>query len=113
MEAKDKIEYIVQQVIAELEKRGIVRPNDKASCTKLKKTAVVFGAIAVLLGIISMFTPPMWIIDGSVIAFVGEIFAFAALFMAWEGIDRGIDAKVTHGQTEIELTNPDNKKEDA
>lgn len=84
-----------------------MKSKDNVSCTKLKKVAVTFGAVAVLLGVISMFTPPMWIIDGSVIAFVGELFAFAALFMAWEGIDRGIDAKVKHGQTEIELNNPD------
>jgi len=80
---------------------------DKKSCTALKKVAVVFAAVAILLGIASFLTPPRWIIDASVIAFAGEIFAFASLFFAWESVDRGIDAKIHHGGTDIELNNPD------
>ena len=79
-------------------------------CTKFKIAAIVLAAIATILLILSFFTPPHYIIDASVIAAVGEIFAFAALFMAWEAIDRGIDAKVTHGNTTIELNNPDNNE---
>lgn len=81
--------------------------DDKKSCTALKKVAVILAACAVLLGIASFLTPPRWIIDASVIAFAGEIFAFASLFFAWEAVDRGIDAKITHGGTEIDLNNPD------
>ena len=80
---------------------------EKKSCTALKKVAVVFAAVAILLGIASFLTPPRWIIDASVIAFAGEIFAFASLFFAWEAVDRGIDAKITHNGTEIDLNNPD------
>lgn len=81
--------------------------GDKKSCTALKKVAVVLAAAAVLLSIASFLTPPRWIIDASVIAFAGEIFAFASLFFAWEAVDRGIDAKITHGGTEIDLNNPE------
>ena len=80
-------------------------------CTKFKIAAIVLAAIATVLLILAFFTPPHYIIDASVIAAVGEIFAFAALFMAWEAIDRGIDAKVTHGNTTIELNNPDNNED--
>ena len=79
----------------------------KSSCTKLKIVAIALAAIAVTLGVVSFFTPPQWVIDGSVIAFAGEIFAFASLFYAWEATDRGIDAKIKHKDTEIELNNPD------
>lgn len=79
----------------------------KPKCTRLKMVAIILAAIAVALGITSFFTPPRWVIDASVIAFMGEIFAFASLFFAWESVERGIDAKVKHGQTEIELNNPD------
>ena len=51
--------------------------------------------------------PPTGKIDGSILAAVGELFGFAALFMAWEALDRGVDAKVTHGNTTIELNNDD------
>ena len=84
----------------------------KKYCTKFKIAAIVLAAIATVLLILAFFTPPHYIIDASVIAAVGEIFAFAALFMAWESIDRGIDAKVTHGNTTIELNNPDNNGND-
>ena len=81
--------------------------KSKRSCTRLKMVAIILAAIAVALGITSFFTPPCWVIDASVVAFTGEIFAFASLFFAWESVERGIDAKVKHGQTEIELNNPE------
>lgn len=83
------------------------KPKNKTSCTRLKIVAIVLAAIAVSLIVASFFTPPRFIIDGSVIAAVGEIFAFASLFYAWEATDRGLDAKIKHGQTEIEVNNPD------
>lgn len=82
--------------------------NDtRKACTALKKVAGALAAIAVALLLVSFFTPPKWVIDGSVIAAVGEIFAFASLFYAWEATDKGIDAKIKHNGTEIELNNPD------
>lgn len=81
--------------------------KDKPKGTRLKMAAIIFAAIAVSLGITSFFTPPRWVIDASVIAFTGEIFAFSSLFFAWESVDRGIDAKITHGGTEVDLKNPD------
>lgn len=76
-------------------------------CTRLKIVAIVLAAIAVALLVTSFFTPPKWYIDSSVIAAVGEIFAFTSLFYAWEATEKGLDAKIKHGQTEIELNNPD------
>ena len=83
--------------------------NDKQKCTRLKIVAIALAAIAVLLGVASFLTPPHWVIDASVIGFTGELFAFASLFYAWEATDRGIDAKIKHKDTEIELNNPDPK----
>lgn len=83
----------------------------KTTCNKFKVSAVVLAAIATALLITSFFTPPHFIIDGSVIAAVGEIFAFTALFLGWYALDRGIDAKISHGNTTIELNNPDKKDE--
>ena len=81
--------------------------KDKTLCTKLKMVAMVLTIVSVGLIIGSFFVPPQGVIDGSILAAVGELFAFAALFMAWEAIDRGVDAKVTHGNTTIELNNDD------
>lgn len=79
----------------------------KQFCTRLKIIAAVLAAVAVVLTVVSFFVPPRGVIDGSVLAAVGELFAFASLFMIWESIDRGMDAKITHGDTKIELSNDD------
>lgn len=65
----------------------------------------ILSGIAILLLIGSFFTPPMGIIDGSVIAAIGEIFAFASLGALLKAIDKGIDAKLTKGNTTLELNN--------
>lgn len=76
-------------------------------CTRLKIIAALLAAVAVVLIVVSVFVPPRGVIEGSVLAAVGELFAFASLFMIWESVDRGMDAKITHGSTKIELSNDD------
>lgn len=85
------------------------KPKNK--CRTETKAAIVLAAISAAMLFGAALTPPMWIIDGSVLAAVGELFAFASLFKAGEAIDRGLDAKIKHGQTEIELNNPDNSND--
>lgn len=77
------------------------------TCTRLKIIAAILAAVAVVLIVVSFFVPPLGIIDGSVLAAIGELFAFASLFMIWESVDLGMDAKITHGDTKIELSNDD------
>lgn len=60
--------------------------------------------------IASFFIPPLAVVDSSVIACVGEIFAFATLATVIEAIGRGVDAKITHNGTEVTLNNPDKEK---
>lgn len=85
--------------------------RNKKLCTKLKIAAIVLTAIAAAMLIVAFLMPPPWEIHQSVLAAVGELFAFAALFFAWESVDRGIDAKLTHGNTTIELNNPNEDAE--
>jgi hypothetical protein len=80
-------------------------------CTRYKIVAIILATIAVGLLIGSFFMPPQGKIDGSVLSGVGEIIGIIAIFFAWEAVDKGIDAKVTHGNTTIELNNPDKKDE--
>lgn len=60
-----------------------------------------FSIIAVGLIITSFFVPPTGVIDGSVLAATGEIFAFAALGTVIKAIDKGVDAQVQHNNTTI------------
>lgn len=62
---------------------------------------IMFSIVAIGLIIASFFVPPMGIIDGSVLAAVGEIFGFAALGTVVKAIDKGVDAQVQHNNTTI------------
>lgn len=63
--------------------------------------------ISIVLIITAFFIPPMAVVDGSVVACVGELFGFAALWSVYIAIDKGLDAKITHGNTEVHLINED------
>lgn len=61
----------------------------------------ILSIIAILLMITSFFMPPQGVIDPSVLAGTGEIFAFAALWTVVKAIDNGHHATVTHGDTTV------------
>lgn len=69
-------------------------------------------AIAIILLVASWFVPPTGAIDGSVLKAVGELFAFAALGTLIKAIDKGLDAKVTHGDTSVMVGNVNNEEEE-
>lgn len=57
--------------------------------------------------ITSFFIPPLAVIDGSVLAAVGELFAFAALGEVGAAIEKGHSASITHNNTTIEIKQPE------
>ena len=61
----------------------------------------IFSAVAMGLLIASFIVPPAGMIDPSVLAATGEIFAFAALGAVIKAIDKGVDAKVQRGDTTL------------
>lgn len=63
----------------------------------------ILSLLSVGLIIFSFFMPPRGVIDPSVMAAVGEIFAFAALGTVIHGIDHGTTAKVTKGNLTVEI----------
>ena len=63
----------------------------------------IFSLSSLALIVASFLVPPTGVIDGSVLAAVGEIFAFAALFTVIKAIEAGVDAKVTHGNTTVQV----------
>lgn len=62
----------------------------------------------------SFIIPPAGIVDASVLAGVGEIEGFATviafLYKLPDYIKAGVNAKLTHGTTSIELTGEDNQQ---
>lgn len=61
----------------------------------------IFSGVAMGLVIASFIVPPTGVIDSSVLAVTGEIFAFAALGAVIKAIDKGVDAKVQRGNTTL------------
>lgn len=68
-----------------------------------KNVFLVCLIVALGLIITSFFIPPLAVVDGSVLAAVGEIFAFAALGEVAAAIERGHSASISHGNTTIEI----------
>lgn len=66
---------------------------------------------SIFLIVASFFVPPLSVVDGSVLASVGELFAFAALGNIVAAIEKGIDAKVEHNGTSITIGDLKDKQE--
>lgn len=77
--------------------------------TNLNKAAFwVCLIFSIILITASFFIPPLAVVDGSIIACVGEIFAFATLGTVIEAISKGSDVSVSHGSTTVTVNTPDN-----
>lgn len=68
--------------------------------------------LSIILGIAGFIVPPMGNIDGSVLTYVGIMFAFAALGEVHVAIKKGMDARVRHGKIELAVGDLENGKED-
>lgn len=55
--------------------------------------------------------PPTGVIDGSVLKGVGELFAFPTLWTVGRAIDKGLDARLRHGKTEVVIGDLNDKTE--
>lgn len=74
---------------------------------KIKKCIVgnfwfhIFSVFSMVLITASFICPPLAVIDGSVLAAVGEVFAFAALWTLIKAMDDGHTATLTHNDTTL------------
>lgn len=68
-----------------------------------KNVFLICLVVSLVLIVTSFFIPPLAVVDGSVLAAVGEIFGFAALGEVGAAIERGNTATITHGNTTIEV----------
>ena len=73
----------------------------------------ILAGTAVALIIASFIVPPVGVIDSSVLAGVGEIFAFAALGAVIKAIDRNLNTTITKGNTTVSIRgNKDDEDKD-
>jgi hypothetical protein len=62
---------------------------------------------SILLIVIAFFIPHMAVVDGSILAAVGELTGIGALWQFTKAINKNIDAKVKIKEIELELNNKD------
>lgn len=65
----------------------------------------IFASTSIALIAASFVIPPIGIIDSSVLAATGELAGFAALWEVHVAIKKGLDAKISHNNTTIEINN--------
>ena len=65
----------------------------------------LFVSIGLIIG--GALTPPPFVIDSSIFIATGELLAYASLWVLYRAVQKGIDAKVKHGETELSIQNPD------
>lgn len=59
--------------------------------------------VSIFLIVGGAICPPPFIIDSSIFIAVGELFAFAALGTLGAAIDKGLDARIRRGDTELTI----------
>lgn len=82
--------------------------NDCKECWKEDLWLKILTITSIILIVSSFIVPPLGIIDGSVLAAVGELTGLAALWEFSKAIKKNINAKVRIREIELEL----NKKDD-
>lgn len=75
----------------------------KLSILTFRNAAIVLAVIAIALIVAGFIVPPMGEVHPSVLKGVGEIIGIIAIFFGWESVDKGLDAKIQHGKTTIQL----------
>jgi len=64
-------------------------------------TVCFLTSLALIIG--GFLVPPMGVIDGSVLTAVGELFAFPALLYGYRAVELGLEVKLSHGDTSLEI----------
>lgn len=64
---------------------------------------------SILLIIASFFIPPLGIIDGSILAAVGELEVFGVLWIVFHAIEKGTAASFKKGDVEVDIKEKETK----
>lgn len=69
---------------------------------------IVLSLAAILLLAVGFAMPPTGVVDGSVLKAAAVLFGFAALAVLMHAVDKGVGAKLEHGDTTLTII--DDKK---
>ena len=88
---------------------GLSKDEKKKLRNQIEFWICLLTSIGLLIG--GFFTPPMAVIDGSVLQAVGLLLGFATLAQLPVVLSSAKSAKITHGDTSIEVTNKKKEEE--
>lgn len=69
----------------------------------------ILAGVALIIGIIAFFLPPLGDIKPNAMKFISWIFAFTALWTVFAAMMRGIDARLQHGKTSLTVGSLEDK----
>lgn len=69
----------------------------------------ILSISSILLIIASFFVPPLGIIDGSILAAVGELESLGVLWIVMHAIEKGTSASFKKGDVEVDIKEKENK----
>lgn len=72
-------------------------------------TFSVLALIAAAMLAVGFAMPPTGVVDGSVLKAAAVLFGFAALATLMHAVDKGVGAKLEHGDTKLTIDGDDKK----
>ena len=70
---------------------------------------VILSLAAILLLAVGFAMPPTGVVDGSVLKAAAVLFGFAARATLMRAVDKGVGAKLEHGDTKLTIDGDDKK----
>ena len=70
---------------------------------------VVISLAAIILLSVGFAMPPTGVVDGSALKAAAVLFGFAALATIMHAVDKGVGAKLEHGDTKLTIDGDDKK----
>ena len=71
----------------------------------------ILSISSLLLIITSFFVPPLGVLDGSVLAAVGELEALGVLWIVLRAVGKGTGASFKKGDVEVDILEKENKED--
>ena len=71
----------------------------------------ILSISSIILIIASFFVPPLGVIDGSILAAVGELEALGVLWIVLRAVEKGTGASFKKGDVEVDILEKENKSD--
>ncbi len=83
------------------------KDSKESKCCYCKLVTGICFLISITLIVGGFLTPPQGIIDGSVLAAVGELLIFPVIVYGFRAIELGMEVKISKGNTVVEIHKDD------